>query len=135
MADTSNALEGVKLISDWAKWLITVEMAAIGVIGAYLKGNTTKLPQLVKLFSTIAVGSFVISIAAAALLLLSLPEIVQQLDGGINIWLTSDSVIGRVLGVNTQTFAMIESFFFGLGVVLIATLIVAAIWFPSFRQS
>jgi hypothetical protein len=135
VADTSNALEGIKLISDWAKWLITVETAAIGVIGAYLKGNTTKLPQLVKLFSTIAVGSFVISIAAAALLLLSLPEIVQRLDGGINIWLTSDSIIGRVFGANTQTFATIESFFFGLGVVLMATLIVAAIWFPSFRPS
>jgi len=128
-------LEGIKLISDWAKWLITVQTAAIGAIGAYLNGKTTKLPTLVKLLSTTAVASFVISIAAAALLLLSLPEIVQRLTGGTNIWLTSDSIIGRVFGANTQTFAIIESFFFGLGVVLIAILIVAALWFPSFRPS
>jgi len=95
MPDASNALEGVKLISDWAKWLITVETAAIGIIGAYLKGNVVRLPPLVKSFLTVAVGSFVVSIAAAALLLLSLPEIVQRLDGGINIWLTSNSIIGR----------------------------------------
>jgi hypothetical protein len=135
VADTSNAMEGLKLISDWAKWLITVETAAIGVIGAYLKGNTTVLPNLVKVVSTIAIGSFVVSIATAALLLLSLPEIAQQLDGHINIWLTSDSIIGRVFGANTQTFATIESFFFGLGVVLIAVLVIAAIWSPTIRPS
>lgn len=133
MADASNAMEGLKLVSDWAKWLITVETAAIGIIGAYLKGNTAVLPRFVKLVSTVAIGSFVISIAAAALLLLSLPEIAQGLDGNVNIWLTSDSIIGRVFGANTQTFATIESFFFGLGVVLLAALIVSAIWFPSFR--
>jgi hypothetical protein len=136
MADiSSNAMEGLKLISDWAKWLITVETAAIAVIGAYLKGSTTILPGVVKILSTMAVCSFVISIAAAALLLLSLPEIAQQLDGTGNIWLTHDSVIGRVFGANTQTFATIESFFFGLGVVLIAALVVLAIWFPAFRSS
>jgi hypothetical protein len=133
MADTSNAMDALKLISDWAKWLITVETAAIGLIGAYLKDNPAVLPKTVKLISTIAVGSFVVSIAAAALLLLSLPEIAQQLDANTNIWLTSDSIIGRVLGANTQAFALIESFFFGLGVVLIAALIMLAIWFPSFR--
>lgn len=133
MPDTSNAMEGLKLISDWAKWLITVETAAIGVIGAYLKGNTEALPRTVKILSTLAVSSFVVSIAAAALLLLSLPEIAQGLDGNLNIWLTSDSIIGRVFGANTQTFATIESFFFGLGVVLVAVLIVAALWFPAFR--
>jgi hypothetical protein len=135
VSDTSNAMEGLKLISDWAKWLITVETAAIGLIGVYLKGNTVALPRLVKVLSTVSIGSFVISIAAAALLLLSLPEIAQRLDGTTNIWLTSDSIIGRVFGANTQTFATIESFFFGLGVVLMATLIVAAIWFPSFRPA
>jgi hypothetical protein len=133
MADTSNAMEGLKLISDWAKWLITVETAAIGIIGAYLKGNTAVLPRFVKVASSVAIGSFVISIATAALLLLSLPEIAPGLNGEVNIWLTSDSIIGRVFGANTQTFATIESFFFGLRVVLLAALIVSAIWLPSFR--
>ena len=87
MGGASSALEGLKLIADWAKWLITVETAAIAVIGAYLKGNPVILPRLVKLVATVAVGSFVISMAAAALLLLSLPEIAQRLDGTTNIWL------------------------------------------------
>jgi len=109
MADTSNAMEGLKLISAWAKWLITIEMAAIGVIGAYLKGNTAALPQVVKILITIAVCSFVLSIAAAALLLLSLPEIAQRISEAGSIWLTRDSVIGRVFSADTQTFATIRA--------------------------
>jgi hypothetical protein len=135
MEDKSSALEGLKLIADWAKWLITVETAAIAVIGAYLKANPILLPKTVKLVSTAAVCSFVISMAAAALLLLSLPEIAQRLDGITNIWLTSDSIIGRVFGANIQTFATIESFFFGVGVVLMAALVICAIWSPAFRPS
>jgi hypothetical protein len=77
----------------------------------------------------------VISISAAAILLVSLPEITQMLDGQTNIWLTKDSVIGRVFGANTQTFVSIESFFFGLGVVIIAALIIAAIWSSAYRPS
>jgi hypothetical protein len=37
MGDTSNALEGLKLISDWAKWLITIEAGAIAIIGSAVK--------------------------------------------------------------------------------------------------
>jgi len=128
-------MEALKLISDWAKWLITVETAAIAIIGAYLKGNSAVLPRFVKLLSTVSIGSFVLSIAAAALLLLSLPEIAQRLDGSVNVWLTSDSIIGRVFGANTQSFAIIESFFFGVGVMLMAVLIIAAIWSRSYRPS
>jgi hypothetical protein len=133
MAETTNALEGLKLISDWSKWLITVEAAAIGVIGAYLKKSTVNPPLTAKVLATVATCSFAISIAAAALLLLSLPEIAQQLDGKSNIWLTRDSVIGRVFHATTQTFATMESFFFGVGVVFLATLVVLAIWSTAFR--
>lgn len=135
MNDKSSALEGLKLIADWAKWLITVETAAIAVIGAYLKANPILLPSIVKVASTAAVCSFVVSMAAAALLLLSLPEVAQRLDGNTNIWLTSDSIISRVFGANIQAFATIESFFFGLGVVLMAALVISAIWSPAFRPS
>jgi hypothetical protein len=135
MSETSNALEGLKMISDAAKWLITVETAAIGLIGAYLKPTTAPSPAIAKVLLTSAVGCFVISISAAAILLVSLPEIIQMLDGQTNIWLTKDSVIGRVFGANTQTFVSIESFFFGLGVVVVAALIIAAIWSSAYRPS
>ena len=73
---------------------------------------------------------FVLSIAAAAFLLLSLPEIAQKLreDANINIWLTSDSVIGNVFRVNTQTLAITESFFFGTGVLAFAGMVLARMW-------
>ena len=128
MSDTSNALEGIRLISDWAKWLITIETAAIAVIGAAFKQDGVRPSSVSKVLATAAVVSFVISIAAAALLLLSLPEIAQSPRADINIWLTRDSVIGRVFGMNTQDFATTESFFFGVGVVSFAALIVATTW-------
>ena len=134
MFDTANSMDALKLISDWAKWLIAVQTGAIGLIGGLFK-PTAAFPKLGKILVSSALGCFVISIAAAALLLLSLPEIAQTLDGRTNIWLTRDSIIGRVFGANTQAFAFAESLFFGLGVVLIAILIVAAIWNPSYRSA
>jgi hypothetical protein len=77
---------------------------------------------------------FVISIAAAALLLLSLPEIAQTVRPDTNIWLTRDSIIGRVFRMDTQAFAVVESFFFGLGVVLFGALVIVLAWFPATKQ-
>jgi hypothetical protein len=55
MSDTSNALEGLKLISDWAKWLITIEAGAIAIIGTMIKLEKGTPPQFVKVFTTLAV--------------------------------------------------------------------------------
>ena len=106
MSENSNALDGLKLISDWAKWLITIEAGAIAIIGAVARTDKAPPPQLVKVFVTGAIICFLISIAAAALLLLSLPEIVQNLQPRTNIWLTQDSIIGRVFRMNIQGFAI-----------------------------
>ena len=133
MNDTSNALEGLRLISDWAKWLITIETAAIAIIGVAFKQEGIRPPFVSKVLATVAIVAFVISIAAAALLLLSLPEIAQRLQADTNIWMTRDSVLGRVFGMNTQDFGTIESFFFGVGVVTFAALIVATTWSSSGR--
>ena len=110
--------------------MITIETAAIAVIAAGLKTSEVAKRQLGKLLTTGAIICFVISIAAAALLLLSVPEIAQTLQPDTNIWLTRDSAIGRVFGMDTQGFAIVESFFFGLGVVLFAALVIALAWFP-----
>jgi hypothetical protein len=128
MNDVTNTLEGLKLISSWAQWLITIQTAAIAVIGAGVKEKGLAITGATKVFATGAIACFVASVAAAALLLLSLPEITQSLRPDTNIWLTRDSVIGRVFGMNTEGLATVESFFFGLGVVCFAGLIVAAIW-------
>ena len=128
MSDTSNSLEAIKLISDWGKWLVTIETAAIAVIGAFFADNQTVVPELAKVLGTLAIGSFLISIAGAAILLLTLPEIAQNLRAGGNVWLTRDSVAGKVLRANTESLALIESIFFGVGVVLFVGMIVAVIW-------
>jgi len=69
-----------------------------------------------------------ISITAAAVLLLTLPEIVQKLQPDGDIWLTKDHVAKRLFHVNTKSLALIESYFFGSGLVFTIVMIVIAMW-------
>ena len=127
MPDTAKSLEAIKLVSDWAKWLVTIETAIITVIGAFFA--TDQLVQIAaKVLGTLAIGSFTTSIIAAAILLMTLPEIAQNLRADQNIWLTQDSVAGALLRLNTQRIALIESVFFGLGIILVVAMIVITIW-------
>jgi hypothetical protein len=128
---TDPGIEALKLIADWAKWLITIEATAIAVIGAAIRGGEAPRSIGLKLSVTLAITCFVISIAAAAFLLLSLPEIAQSYTPGMNVWLMADSVIGGQL----ETLATIESFFFGCGVVCFAAMIVVAVWTPDHDTS
>lgn len=131
MSNESNALEGLKMISDWSKWLITIETGAIAIIGGVIKLDSVSSSLLAKVFATASIIFFLGSIATAALLLLSLPEITQTLRPDTNIWLTRDSIIGRVFRMGTQDFANFESFFFGAGMICFSALIIATIWTPS----
>jgi len=126
-SDTSNSLEAMKLISDWGKWLVTIETAAITIIGALFVA-TRSVHVLAKVFGTLAIGSFLISIAAAAILLLTLPEIAQNLRKDQNIWATRDSVAHKLLRMDTQGFALVESIFFGCGLILLVAMIIVLIW-------
>lgn len=129
MPDTSNSLEALKLISDWGKWLVTIETVAIAIIGsALLATDRPSAPMLAEVFGTVAIGSFLISIIAAAALLLTLPEIAQNIRPDRNIWLTEDSVAGRMFKMNTQAFALVESVFFGLGMILLVAMIGVIVW-------
>ena len=128
MNDTSTALEALRLISDWAKWLITIETGAIAIIGTIIKAETATSSESVRVFATGAIGSFVISIASAAALLLTLPDIAQNLQPQVDVWLTSDTVVGRVFHLNTQDIALMESVFFGLGILCFAALILTITW-------
>ena len=127
MPDTARSFEAIKLVSDWAKWLVTIETAIITIIGAFF---ATDQPMQIsaKMVGTFAIGSFTVSIIAAAILLLTLPEIAQNLRPDQNIWLTRDSVAGRLLRMNTQAIALIESVFFGFGLLLVVAMIMITIW-------
>jgi hypothetical protein len=128
MSEKSTAMEALKFISDWAKWLITIETASIAIIGSLPTSGKVTMNDLANILGTSAIVCFLISIAAAAILLLTLPEIAQFLRDDTNIWLTSDSVAGKFFKLNTQNLAIVESFFFGLGMVLSSALIIAAMW-------
>ena len=127
MPDTARSFEAIKLVSDWAKWLVTIETAIITIIGAFF-ATDQPVPISAKLVGTFAIGSFTVSIIAAAILLLTLPEIAQNLRPDQNIWLTRDSVAGRLLRMNTQAIALIESIFFGFGLLLVVAMIMITIW-------
>ncbi len=128
MKERDNALEALKFISDWAKWLVTLETASIALIGSLFTSDTITLANLSNIFGTSAIVCFIISIAAAATLLFTLPEIAQYLRDDTNIWMTRDSVAGHLFHLTTQTLAIVESFFFGLGMIFSAALIITVIW-------
>jgi uncharacterized membrane protein YedE/YeeE len=128
MSEKFNALEALKFISDWAKWLITIETASIAIIGSLFTSDKITMNVLANILGTFAIVCFLLSIIAAAILLLTLPEIAQFLRDDTNIWLTRDNIAGNFFKLNTQTLAIIESFFFGLGMVLSSALIITAIW-------
>ena len=127
MPDTARSFEAIKLVSDWAKWLVTIETAIITIIGAFF-ATDQPMQMSAKMIGTFAIGSFTVSIIAAAILLLTLPEIAQNLRPDQNIWLTRDSVAGRLLRMNTQAIALIESIFFGFGLLLVVAMIPITIW-------
>ena len=128
MSESSDKLEAIKLVSDWGKWLVTVETVGITVVGAYFTAGHPTVPVISKVCATIAVVSFLISIAAAAFLLLSLPEIAQRGQPNQNVWVARDSVIGRVLRFDIEGLAVVESAFFGLGLVAIVVMVLGIIW-------
>ena len=125
MSDPANTLEAIKLIDGWAKWLITIATAVIAIIGGALASGRPA-SKMVTLLGVCAVASFVLSILSAAALLATLPEITQQMVPGQNVWRTRDSVAGRLLHLDTQGFAILESSFFGIGILLFAFMIAVA---------
>ncbi|WP_155744098.1 hypothetical protein [Scytonema sp. UIC 10036] len=69
MRDESRSFEALKLISDWAKWLVTIETGTIAIIGTLFQSNRGTIPDLAKVFGTVAIICFLISITAAGILL------------------------------------------------------------------
>ncbi len=122
-----NNLDALKLISDWAKWLVTIQTGTIAIIGTLFSSNQSTFSFWSKLFGTFAIICFLFSIAAG-ILLLTLPEIAQNLRSGDNIWRTYDRVAYKLVGLKTQGFAILESVFFGLGLIFVVAMLITVIW-------
>jgi hypothetical protein len=140
MINDANLQYAISLLSDWAKWLITIETGVIAIIGTLIRALPTEShpkstkkswyspEKISKILATATVILFLISMAAAAFLLLSLPEIALTIQPGENIWLAKDMVIGYVLGTDIQSLAILESMGFGLGMICFSAVIVISIW-------
>lgn len=139
MINDANLPYSISLLSDWAKWLITIETGVIAILGTLIRSwlsenRPTAAVKLSRQLATATVVFFLLSMAAAAFLLLSLPEIALTIQPGENIWLTEDTVIGYVLGMDIQTLAIYESLGFGMGMVCFSAFIVVSIWSKSAQE-
>ena len=74
--DFENRKYAIKLLFDWNKWLITIETAAIGVLGFMLRKDN--LEPVVIFFGSSAVLFFVFSIVLSLFFLLNLPYLIDQ---------------------------------------------------------
>lgn len=126
MSETK-ALESLKLISDWAKWLTTIETGVIALIGSFFTSDRVSGSFIEKLFGILSISCFVISIIAAAMLLWTLPEIAQKLRSDTNIWMTYDGIARQLFRLNTQGFAVVMTLFFILGLLFLTALIFSII--------
>ena len=128
MVNETNSLEALKLISDWGKWLVTIETGLVAIIATQFASGARGMTTWAKRLATLSMASLAASILAAAALLLTLPEIAQTVQPDQNIWTTRDSVAGRLLHMDTQAFALAESIFFGIGVALFVAMGVVQVW-------
>ena len=83
MPATSQQSEAIKLIGDWAKWIVAVETGAIAAIGIFGKGAQNRVSHVAYVGS---VGCFALSIMLASMVLLSLPAAVQDIDPHEKVW-------------------------------------------------
>jgi len=98
---TSGQTEALKLISEWCKWTVTVESAAIGLIVTILDRNETHLLRghifgKVALITTIF--SFVASIVCAGTIVSAIPTAIADINEGERVLDREIYVINRSVG-------------------------------------
>ena len=122
------AFNAINHISDWSKWLVTLETFAIGIVGSIFTKDRAAVGLFGRLFGSLSILCFGASICFASLLLLTMPEIIQTLDTNQSVWSTQDSIVGETVGWNTTHLVVIQSLLFAIGVVLGAFTILTVIW-------
>ncbi|MEO1375996.1 MAG: hypothetical protein AAFW70_17095 [Cyanobacteria bacterium J06635_10] len=67
MSETT-ILESIKLLSDWAKWLTTIQTGVIALIVSLFTSKNIQISLMDKTFAVLSISCFVLSIVAAAML-------------------------------------------------------------------
>jgi hypothetical protein len=128
MSETT-VLESIKLLSDWAKWLTTIQTGVIALIVSLFTSKNIQISLIDKVFSVLSISCFVLSIVAAAMLIWTLPTIAQSIRPNMNIWNTGDSVALRLFRMNTRRFSIALTGFFLFGLLFLTLLIFSIIIF------
>lgn len=122
MAANTQQAEGIKMISDWSKWIATVETGSIAVIGSIF--SKIPLNPLATNFLSLTIISFILSILAAACVLVALPAALQDIEPNEKIW---DRVAALLMFKPKLMHVVIVQFvlftigilLFGIGVILL----------------
>ena len=128
MSETT-ILESIKLLSDWAKWLTTIQTGVIALIVSLFTSKNIQISIIDKIFGVLSISCFVLSIVAAAMLIWTLPTIVQGIRPNTNIWNTGDGVAIRLFRMNTRRFSVALTGFFLFGLLFLTLLIFSIIIF------
>lgn len=87
MAASSTQIEGLKLINHWCKWIVTIEIAGIAIIGAMAKEtDLSKVGHHVRIMCAVSVFSFICSTVIAAVLLSAIPTSMEDIKPTDKIW-------------------------------------------------
>ena len=114
----TRVVEAVKLLSDYAKWLVTVATTAAAAISYVLTVRDPFAHGFARGIAFGAVISFVVSILLATGLFRSLPSIMLTLKPGQSIWDAKDKS-PLALGLSTSQLTSAGTVFFAVGIVLV----------------
>ena len=79
--------EGIKLIGDWSKWFATLSTGAIaGIVAVIARRDVPTLSIVARFILFLSALLFVFSTVMAVLILLALPEAIQDMNPGDKIW-------------------------------------------------
>jgi hypothetical protein len=127
----TNALEALKLLADWSKWLASTQTVVISLIGvASASGRGVALTVHGPVWLVLALTAFLISLLAAAFLLYALPGIAQRLPPPPNCDILSMGTY-RGVGIKVVVFSTIQFAGFGLGVIFLAIWAIVQVLSPA----
>ena len=119
----SRAVEAVKLLSDYAKWLVTVGTTAVAAVSYVLTIGDPFAHGFSRILACGAVAAFAASILCVTALLRTLPTVMQEIKPGQSIWKTHDRS-GMGFHFDTSALASLGSVFFVTGVLLISVTVI-----------
>lgn len=98
-------IEAVKLLADWAKWLITIETTAVAAIAFSMSIRDAYSQGMARAIGAFAMVFFTISIIFATLLFRSLPGVMQAFGLGRIFWV-------RKIGMVVLSDSILSAWFF-----------------------